>query len=243
VPETQQAKAFSVSLLIPAFNEEQTLSPVLEDTFRFLSSRPFDWEVLALDDHSSDATPQVLQDLKNKYPELQYFTTPQNRGVGSALTALMEKARKEYCFFIPADGQVKAGELDKFLPFLQEADLLVGYRKHRADPQVRKFFSGVFNRLFSRIFKLKIHDADSVFLVKKSLWRELAPRFTGAMLLGEMLVKSSKAGYTVKEVEISHYPRAAGAAKGLSWKMISGALGEFYQLYREHNGNKQRKEP
>lgn len=239
--DTVPAPVFGVSILIPAFNEEQSLPQVIRETYDFLKNRSFDGEVLVLDDKSSDRTLEVLKQLQAQYREMRFFSHPRNLGVGQALQTLGRNARKEYCFFLPADGQVKASELDKFLPHLEGADLIVGYRKIRADSPARKILSRIFNRIFAGIFKIPIHDADSVFLIRKTAWEALAPRSRGAMLLGEMLVKSRKTDYTIKEVEIGHYPRSAGSAKGLSWKMVLGALGEFYQLYRENRASDNRR--
>lgn len=96
---------FSLSIVLPAYNEEKNIKTTLDQIFFVLPGITDDFEVIVVDDGSRDKTPAVLSDLKNKYRQLEVIGHRKNRGYGNALISGFNKTSKDFIFFIDLDGQ------------------------------------------------------------------------------------------------------------------------------------------
>jgi glycosyltransferase involved in cell wall biosynthesis len=224
----------SISAVIPAYNEERIIASTVEAVDETLARLADKYEIIVVNDGSRDATPRVVEELGRQRPAVRLVSHAVNRGYGAALATGFAAATREHVFLTDGDRQFDVRELEGFLPLLATADVVVGYRRPRADPLVRRFYGWGWNLLVNALFGYTARDVDCAFkLFPRRLLEELELHSTGHTLSPELLVKARRAGYRVAEVRVTHLPRTAGQAKGARIDLVARSLLELVQLRLE----------
>ena len=200
-----------LSLVIPAYNEEENVETLLQRASSSLEriGRPF--EVIIVDDGSSDRTPQLLARAMMKYPWLRVLRMARNGGQSAAFEAGFEAARGEVIATIDADLQNDPEEIPRLLPMLDGYDMVTGWRKERQDTPFRRWQSRQANRIRNWISQETVNDSASSLKLYKAHAIKGLKLFNGAHRFFPTLVKMR--GYTVREEPVKHSPRFAGTAK------------------------------
>ncbi|MCS7220916.1 MAG: glycosyltransferase family 2 protein [Anaerolineae bacterium] len=230
----------SVSVCMPAYNEEANLPDMIADVVAVMRARFQDFEIVVTNDGSRDRTGEILEELAKVYPELRPIHHERNQGYGAAVYTALSHATKEVIFFTDSDRQFVLEEIDRLLPYLAEADLVVGYRAPRRDPFLRVLFGWGWSALVTLLFGYTARDIDCAFkLFRRGVFEAVGPaiRSRGATFSAEWLVRAKRAGYRIVEVPVSHRPRRAGSPTGARWDVIARAFRELWrfrvQLWRE----------
>ena len=206
-----------LSVVIPVHNEEENLPPLLEGLSKTLNALGKPFEVIIVDDGSTDGTLARLKELKSTYPWLKIVVLRRNFGQSAAFTAGIDHASGEIIVTMDGDLQNDPADIPLLLEKIEEGfDVVSGWRKDRKDPfWSRRLPSLLANALISRITKVKLHDYGC------SLKAYRAEVIKGLIIYGELhrfipaLVNLS--GARVTEVEVRHHPRRFGRSKyGLS---------------------------
>jgi glycosyltransferase involved in cell wall biosynthesis len=200
-----------LSLVIPAYNEQENVELLLERVGAALAliGRPF--EVLIVDDGSTDSTPQILTAAMSRYPWLRLLRMARNKGQSAAFDAGFKAARGEVIATIDADLQNDPEEIPRLVPLLDGYDMVAGWRQKRQDTAMRKIQSRIANRIRNWISQEDIIDsACSLKLYKRHCLAGIQ-LYTGMHRFMPTLVKMR--GYTVREEPVKHSPRHAGTAK------------------------------
>jgi glycosyltransferase involved in cell wall biosynthesis len=200
-----------LSLVIPAYNEQENIPVLLERVGASLSQigRPF--EVLIVDDGSNDSTPQLLNDGMQKYPWLRVLRMAKNGGQSAAFEAGFKAARGEVIATIDADLQNDPEEIPRLLPMLDGYDMITGWRKDRHDTGFRRVQTKIANRIRNWLSDETINDSASSLKLYKRHCVEGLKLFNGMHRFFPTLVKMR--GYTVLETPVKHSQRYAGTAK------------------------------
>ena len=149
-----------ISVVIPVYNEEESLSLLYERLNAVLSSLKKEYEIIFVDDGSIDKSWEVLCRLKEKDDHIKLIRFTRNFGQTAAMAAGFAEAEGEIIFAMDADLQNDPADIPRFLEKLEEGyDLVSGWRKHRQDAALkRKLPSRIANWLIGRITGVKIHD-------------------------------------------------------------------------------------
>jgi len=229
-----------ISVVLPAFNEEANIGPMVESVIETLRPLTEDYEVIVVDDGSRDRTAQIVRELARRYPQVRLVQHEVNRGYGAALYTGFSSCAKELIFFTDADRQFRLEEINKLLPHLREADLVIGYRAPRRDPFHRRLYGWGWNFLVSLFFGYTARDVDCAFkLFRREVFQRIGKQITsrGATFSAEFLVRARRAGFKIKEVPVTHLPRPAGRPTGARLDVIVRAFRELirlrWQLWRE----------
>ena len=200
-----------LSLVIPAYNEQENIEALLARVEAALSrvGRPF--EVIIVDDGSTDRTPQLLEQALARLPWLRVLRMARNGGQSAAFEAGFEAARGEVIATIDADLQNDPEEIPRLLPMLDGYDMVTGWRKERQDTPFRRWQSRQANRIRNWISQETVHDSASSLKLYKAHAIKGLKLFNGAHRFFPTLVKMR--GYTVREEPVKHSPRFAGTAK------------------------------
>src|SRR5215213_3019950 len=153
----------SISAVIPAHNEALIIASTVAAVDETLSRLVDDYEVIVVNDGSRDATPTIVEELGRERPAVRLVSHTVNRGYGAALATGFAAATREYVFLTDGDRPFDVRELEGFLPLLATADVIVGYRKPRADPWQRRFFGWGWNWLVNTMFGHTARDVDCAF--------------------------------------------------------------------------------
>ncbi len=200
-----------LSLVIPAYNEQETIEELLRRVSAALSvlSKPF--EVLIIDDGSTDDTPRLLQAGMAQYPWLRVLRMQRNGGQSAAFDAGFKAARGQVIATIDADLQNDPEEIPRLIPLLDGHDMINGWRRDRQDTPMRRMQSRIANRIRNWISQETIEDSASSLKMYKRHCLDGIQLYKGMHRFMPTLVKMR--GYTVNEVPVKHSPRFAGTAK------------------------------
>lgn len=224
-----QTRSPEITLVLPAYNEQDNIGSVLANSIASLERLGRTWEILVVDNHSSDNTSGVVRELVQEEPRIRLIVHDTNRLYsGSCQTALRE-SRGRYVAIMDSDGQFTADDLPKFLEKLQKgANLVFGWRQQRQDPLIRKGMSLVFNALAKFWVGFPYHDLnvglrmfDRKFLEKTSIMHAMN------MANPELYVRACQANLVLDEVPIQHFARTKGRT--------SHNLVKFVQLFLRVN--------
>ena len=224
-----------LSYFFPAHNEEANLEGLVAEALATLPGIADTFEIIAVDDGSRDATPEIANRLADAHPGVvRVVHHPTNLGYGAALRSGFGAARYELVAFTDGDRQFKVADLSRLTARLaqpDDPDVVVGTRIKRADPLVRTLYAKAY-RLANRIFfGLKVTDVDCACkLFKRESLEGLRVESGGAFFSAELLIKLRAAGRDVVEVGVPHYPRTAGSATGAKPQVVLRAVRDFWRL-------------
>jgi len=224
-------KVASLSVFFPAFNEQDIIAKTVENATRAVSSLVDDYEVIVVDDGSSDKTAAVVEDLARRDPHVRLVRHEVNRGYGAALRTGFASAQKDLVFFSDADGQFDLQELPGLLSMLKRAPIVLGYRIRRSDPMYRLFIAKVYNIVVRLVFGLRVRDIDCAFkLFRRDVFPSVELESDGAFISSELLIKLKRRNIPMVERGVHHYPRTTGISKGATPKVILRTIRDVIRL-------------
>ena len=220
-----------VSLVMPAFNEEAGIIKAVTEAHEALTDLDYRFEIIVVDDGSSDRTPHLVEELSITCPSVRLIQHPLNRGYGAALRTGFENARFESVAFTDADGQFFLEDLDRLMPLTREHAIVVGFRENRQDPWRRRFFSWGYNRLVRFLLGTQVRDCDCALKVfHRDVLSALMPESQGFFVNAEMLCKANRLGLRIAEVGVRHRERRRGVSK-VSLREIPRTLGKLIPFW------------
>lgn len=220
--------AHSLSVILPAYNEEASIATTVISVVRTISKWDLDFEVVVVNDGSHDQTGAILDELAAGNRRIRAVTHDVNRGYGAALVTGFESARNELTFFMDSDGQFDINELATFLPLIDHYDAVLGYRINRKDPPMRLLNAWGWKQLVRLLLGVKVRDIDCAFkLFRTDFFRTHYLDSRGAMINAEILYRLRRGGYTMTQVGVHHLERKAGKATGAKLSVILRALKEL----------------
>src|SRR5215469_1511783 len=202
-----------LSIIIPVFNEEESIPLLHERLSRVLKMQDFSYEVIYVDDGSTDGTFAQLQSLSARDPQVRVIQLRRNFGQTAAIAAGVDHSTGKVLVFMDGDLQNDPVDIPRLLAKLNEGhDVVSGWRKNRQDGQLsRKLPSLLANRLISRVTGVHLHDYGCT--LKAYRWEV----FQHVHLYGEMHrflpAYAALAGASIAEIEVSHHARRFGVSK------------------------------
>lgn len=229
VDRNNVAPGITLSIVVPAYNESENLA----DAIGFIASGLPDslllHEIIIVDDGSKDDTAAVLNKVSAEYPNIHSIIHPANRGKGAALQSAIRIARMEWVLFMDADLQISIDELPVFLEQVAEYEIIIGTRKGRKDPFIRRILSSVFAGIIRFFIKLDVNDLNCPFkLIKKSFLDSCTLQSQGFLIDTEILYKASRMNLPIKEIAVSCQTRQ----KGISTVRFAHAIETLAELMR-----------
>jgi len=222
----------SLSVVLPAFNEQYNLRRTVEAARRILPKVASQWEIIIVNDGSRDATGRICDTLVAQIPRVRAVHHCGNKGYGAALKSGIMAARYDWIFFSDSDGQFDFAEISRLLDHAGENDIVAGFRKHRNDPFYRALNARGWNILARVSLGVAVRDIDCAFkLFRRRVFEQVQIRSVGAMVNTEILCQAFKFGMRIKEVEVTHYPREHGQPSGAKLRVIVKAFRELFRMW------------
>jgi len=198
-----------LSIVIPAYNEEKRITKTLLAVHVYLIAQKYEYEILVVDDGSTDKTVQVVSDLK--LPHLQILSNPQNHGKGFVVRQGLLAATGQYRLFMDADNATPINEVEKLLAEIETHDLVIGSRRGGSillpQPLHRRILGKLYSLLVKTITGLyNISDTQCGFkLLRADVARNVLPkcRANGWSFDVEILKVAKLHGYSIKEVPVA----------------------------------------
>ena len=228
-------KVNELSVFFPFWNEENNVKSVVEKAIKVLGRIAETWEILIIDDGSTDNTRIIGLELQKKYQNVKVVTHTPNRGYGSALQEGLNKAKYDLVVFTDGDGQFDFEEVIKLLGKIGNHDMVIGFREKRRDSFVRHLLMLYLKIHDFILFGFHFKDIDCGFklFTRKALKAILPLKSEGAMITTEILAKAKKSKLKIAEVGVHHYPRHFGKQSGANLRVLVRALKESYYLWKD----------
>lgn len=229
----------SVSLLTWAYNEENLVEDFLERAVNLLDLTVSDWEIIFVDDCSTDRTPQILRAFAAHEPRLKIIRHERNLNVGFACRTAIANSRKKYLFWQTVDWSYDIGKLRVFLELLKYFDVVQGNRPvpirllsyipvlrsiYRVRGRSDNFYKAIISLgnyyLLRILFGVHFHDFQNVTFYPTHLAQQLPLQAQTSFVNPELLLRTYHSGARFIEVPIRFIPRAQGDAKGTKLKAV-----------------------
>jgi glycosyltransferase involved in cell wall biosynthesis len=223
----------SISVFFPIFNDQGTVESLVGKTLKVLPTLTDDYEILLIDDGSTDASGAIADCLARTIKQLRVIHHPHNQGYGAALRTGFSNATKDLIFYTDGDGQYDVSELSLLAPLMtDEVDVVNGYKIKRHDNRSRKASGAIYNNLARRLFRLPISDVDCDFrLVRRTAIDRVSLSSSSGAICVELVRKLSSAGCTFREVPVHHYARTHGKSQFFTPRRVARTLFDFCVLW------------
>jgi glycosyltransferase involved in cell wall biosynthesis len=237
----------SLSVIVAAFNEEDSIEEVIGEIRASLSRLGWPCEIIIVDDGSSDRTGVIADLLSDGIPEVRVIHHEENLGLGGVYRTGFEHAQKEYVTLFPADGQFPATIVEQFAPLMESADMVLGYLPDRDSSVLAKGLSGA-ERVLYRLLFGTFPRFQGILMFRRSLLDELHLKSTGRSwtILMELVIRASRGGYRLMSVPTEMRPRMSGASKvnnlATIWANLKGALSLRRSLWTDNTPAPQRRQ-
>lgn len=181
-----------------------------------------DYEIIVVNDGSTDYTAEVLNELEKEYEFVKVIHHECNQGYGGALITGFSNCSKELIFYTDGDAQYDVQELRRLLSALTpDIDWVNGYKISRSDPLHRKIIGRVYHWIAKLTFGLRLRDVDCDFrLIRRSIFEKVQLKSSSGVICVEMMKKFQDAGFRFAEVPVHHYFRAYGKSQFFNYPRI-----------------------
>jgi len=205
----------SITAFFPCYNDARSIGSIVQKAVKTLKKITPNFEVIVIDDGSSDNSREVLVNLKRRYSELKLIFHPSNRGYGGALISGFKNATKDLIFYTDGDGQYDVEELANLVILMKkDVDFVNGIKITRRDPLIRVVGGNLYNFVIRWFFWLPVFDIDCDFrLIRRRIIKKINLRSTSGAICVELVKKCQKAGARFFQVSVRHHERLHGRSQ------------------------------
>lgn len=232
---------FSISICVPAFNEEKSLRETVEDLFLTLSTYVKELEVIIVNDGSNDATAYLAEQIAKEYPQVKVIHHKRNLGVGVCYRDALAIVHGDYFSWFPADHENSAEQFIQCLPYLRQ-DTIVTYHHLGYDhrPVLRRMISRVYTWIINKYFHLdlKYYNGLTVFPINKL--RSFSLTANGSVIFAESLIKPAKHGCRIIELPTPLRGREKGKSKTFTFGSLLRMINDIYRIFMNKLENYQK---
>ena len=224
-----------ISVFFPAYNDGGTIASMVLSAILVLQSLTDDYEVIVVNDGSSDYTKDILDELERQYEVVRVVHHERNKGYGGALQTGFATASKDFIFYTDGDAQYDVRDLPLLWEQMQdEVDLVQGYKISRSDPLHRVIIGRIYHWLAKLAFGLRLKDVDCDFrLMRRSIFDKVHLESDSGVICVEMMKKIQDAGFIIAEVPVHHYHRAYGRSQFFNLRRIFRVARDLSKLWWE----------
>lgn len=230
VPQTDAPVLSSMSFVYPMFNEKDNIETAVRESLLIGPRLAREVEIVIVNDASTDGSGEIADCLSREHPEVRVIHHEQNRRLGGALKTGFAAAWKDWILYIDSDLPVDLNEALAAVPMTANADMVIGWRRTRAESLRREVISKGYNLMIRGIFNLHVRDVNFAFkLFKRSFYEKSRLTSEGSFIDAELLLEMRRAGARIAEIGMNYYPRVAGVSTLSSNAVIFKTLAEMFR--------------
>lgn len=227
----------SVSLVIPMYNEELNIEHAVAAAVESLQKYSDDYEIIIVDDASTDDSPQLAAKLARENPRITVITHTLNQKLGATLRSGFAATTKELIFYMDADIPFDPEVLGNAIRAMHVtgADMIAAYRHDRTMEGARRaVYTLLYNWLIGVLFGWPHRDINFSFkLMKRKVLESIELKSEGSLIDAELVVKAKNRGFAIQQMGIDYFPRIRGTSSLASVSVILKILRELVKLYPE----------
>lgn len=230
-PETSHAAAKSLTVAIPALNEEKNIeSTVLAVLAAGAKVTELQLEIMVIDDGSRDRTAEIVHDLSQQYDNVRMIQNPQNIGLGASIRRAIEASKMEKFLFIPGDNDIPASTLELLFSNAYAADVVMTYfHNDERRGRIRYLLSNLFRVIYTTSFDLYVVYVNGPAIYPTEKLRELNLHSTRFSIVAEINVKLLRQGVSFVELASNRQVGMEGSTSG-SWQSLLETARVYLQL-------------
>lgn len=210
------------------YNEKDNIEKAVSEALRVGYEIAPKLEIVIVDDASTDGSGQMIDKLSKEHPEVVAVHHPKNRKLGGALKTGFSNASKEWILYMDSDLPIRMDEALNAVPLTEDADIIIGWRKSRAESWRRDVISWVYNRMIRILFHLKVRDVNFAFkLFRRDLLKDILLTAEGSFIDAELLLEMQRIHARITEIGMDYTPRVAGVSTLASNSVIFVILREM----------------
>jgi glycosyltransferase involved in cell wall biosynthesis len=223
---------YSLSMVVPAYNEEELLEEFVAKSVRDMSAVTDDFEIVLVNDGSTDRTLEIAQRLAREVPQLKIVDLKRNLGNGANVMVGFRHATKEVVFNNTVDAFFNTEDLPWILPYLDRYDSVSGYR---SDLSANSLYGKILTlgnlTLIRLLFPLKLKAYQTVQFHRRTLFEDIQIEARSSFVSPELLIKAHATGRTIGEVQVVFHPRTKGTAKGGGLKHVVRSFRDIFYFW------------
>jgi glycosyltransferase involved in cell wall biosynthesis len=236
-----------VSLVIPMYNEEECIEHAIALARRALARNSSDWEIIVVDDASTDRSNELVTRLSSEEPRIRLLKHERNRKLGATIRTGFAAASKQLVLYMDADLPFDPEVLGQAVRAMHvtRADLIAGYRFDRTTEGLKRtIYSYFYNTLIGTLFGWPHRDINFSFkLMKREVLEAVELHAEGSLIDAELIVKAKNLGFVIQQIGLDYFPRTAGKSTLSSPTVILKILKELVTLYPEMKNPQRRGVP
>lgn len=214
------------SVVVPIHNEEENIEELVGEIEPAMESLDKPWELICVDDGSTDSSLLILQELCKKKPYMRILRFARNYGQSSAFAAGFEHARGRFVITLDGDGQNDPSDIPQLARAIGDDDMVVGWRVHRKDPWNKRVISRLSNYVRSRVCKDEMHDTGCSLKIYRKEALSRIKMYKGMHRFLPALFRME--GLRVKEIPVKHRERKHGVTK---YHFLNRSVGPILDMF------------
>ncbi len=222
----------SLSIIIPAFNEEGNIESACRDVDDIAKKHLSDYEILVVDDASQDRTAEIIANLQKEISHLILLRNPVNKGLGYNYRKCLSESRFPYAMMVPGDNETVASSLGAIFQKIGTADIIVCYA---SNPGVRSFRRRLVSKIFTQsinfLFGLNIRYYNGPCIVRTDLAKNFVPSTSSFAYMAVILIRSLKRGFSYQEMPFALRARGHGKTKAFHLRNIINVMRDVLILF------------
>ena len=223
----------SISFVFPMYNEKDNIEEMIFRTMAVGPELSDDYEIVIVDDASTDGCGEMVDRIAEKHPQVRCIHHPKNRKLGGALRTGFAAATKDLVLYTDSDLPIDMNDIKLVLPYMAQADLLIGYRLVRTEGLRRRVISRAYNSLIRRAFGLRVRDVNFAFKVlRREVVKTIELHSEGSFIDAEIILETMRHGFRVREVGMMFYQRTAGKSSLAGTGVILKILQELVEYWK-----------
>ena len=223
----------SLSIIMPALNEEKNISHAIENSLKGLEEFRIDGEIIVVNDGSTDNTQEIINSYMNRYPRqvrTLFHHTPQ--GLGASFWDAAGIATKDAVVILPGDAENDAYEIMQYIGLLENVDMVIPYVFNKeVRSKTRNFLSSIFLKVINTTFGLYLNYTNGTVIYRRSILSTIIHRERGFLFQVEILVKAINQGYLFAEVPYKLITRDDGRSKAVTLKALKNVIFGYIRLF------------
>ena len=205
-----------ISLVVPVYNEENNLEPLFKEIAAVMQANSYNWELLFIDDGSSDASLGIIKNLSLEHSAIRYLSFLKNCGQSAAFAAGFQHARGELVITIDSDLQNDPADIPMMLAeYAKGYDMVIGWRAQRQDSFTKRLASKLANKIRNYVSQENVQDTGCSLKIMNLKMAKQLPIFNGMHRFLPTLMKLY--GAKVSEIKVNHRQRHTGESKYSTW--------------------------